>query len=108
MDNNVVKTKIDTGILSDHNFVAITFLLSTERRGAGLWRFNNSLLNDTEFIESVMLEIENATNALAPYNENVPKGVKVDLLLSNIRAIAIKRSKKLARELRLAENILYL
>ena len=107
LNNNVVKTKIDAGVLSDHNFVTLKFCLSTDPRGPGLWRFNNSLLNDSDFVDFVKHEINKADNAFDPYVDDVSKGVKVEMLLSNIRVLAIRRSKKIAHDLRLTESSLY-
>ena len=93
--------------MSDHSFVSLTFHLALESRGPGLWRFNNTLLNDNEFIESAKLEIQKAKKSSDPYSNDITKGVKIELLLSNIRVHAIKRSKKIAFEKRLAEKDLY-
>ena len=94
LHNNIVKTKIEAGVLSDHSFVTLKFNLPLEPRGPGLWRFNNSLLEDSEFIALTKAEISKAKRALGPYNGDVSKGVKVEMLLSNIRVSAVKRSKK--------------
>ena len=107
MSNEVVKTKIEAGIQSDHNFVYLEVTLSNEARGPGTWRFNNSLLNDTDFVEATISEINKASNCIEVYAGDIPKGTRVELMLSNIRVIAVKRGKILARELRLLENNTY-
>ena len=107
LNNNIVKTKIEAGVLSDHSFVMLKFILPDEPRGPGLWRFNNLLLDDSEFTQLVRSEISKAKSAHDPYDIEISKGVKVEMLLSNIRVSAIKRSKTIARELRATENDLY-
>ena len=107
LTNNVTETRIDTGILSDHNFVVIDIQISNERRGPGTWRYNNSLLNDISHVNTVRAEIANANNNREVYSGVISKGVKIEMLLSNIRVLTTQRSKRLARELRREENQLY-
>ena len=107
LNNDVVKTKIDAGVLSDHSFVSIEVQLSAHIRGPGTWRFNNTLLDDTEFTSTVREEIRKAKQFTDEYLGIQSKGLHVELMLSKIRVIAIRRSKQVAFEIRRVENELY-
>ena len=65
------------------------------------------MLDDTEFTQLVRSEISKAKSAHDPYDIGISRGIKVEMLLSNIRVLAIKRSKTIACELRATENDLY-
>ena len=107
LNSAVVKSNINPGILSDHSFVTTHLELHTEPRGPGLWRFNNSLLDDAIFVGKVKTEIQKAQTEDAQYAGIASSGLLLDFLLSNIRVIAIKRSKQLAYDRRQAEKDLY-
>ena len=107
IENNVADVRIDTGILSDHSLVYIDIQLSPERRGPGIWRYNNMLLSDESHVDVVREEISNALRNSGTYYGIVNKGLKVGLLLSSIRVITVKKSKQVAHDLRRAENRLY-
>ena len=107
INNDVVKTKIESGILSDHSFVQAEIRLSAEKLGTGIWRFNNNLLEDFEFINLTRAEIRRAVEGSDIYAGEISRGLKVEMLLANIRAIAMKRGKKLAQSVRGAENDLF-
>ena len=50
----VISCEIRPCVYSDHDFVYIEFNLNTaDCRGLGVWRFNNSLLQDDKFCSSV-------------------------------------------------------
>lgn len=49
---------IKHSISSDHNMVVLDLKLETLKRGRGTWKFNNSLLNCTEFLEKMNLFID--------------------------------------------------
>lgn len=38
---------------SDHSTVVLTFYINEFRKGKGLWKFNNSLLKDTEYVKTI-------------------------------------------------------
>ena len=107
LNTNEVKTKIESGILSDHNFVLAEIRFCVEKRGPGIWRFNNELLEDFKFINSTRSEILKAVNGTDTYDGEISSGLKVEVLLANIRVIAMKRSREIARELRCTESKLY-
>ena len=45
--------KISPGYRSDHNLVRLDLTLSNQIRGRGIWKFNNSLLRDPEYVRLV-------------------------------------------------------
>ena len=107
INNEELKTKIESGILSDHNFVKLEVSFSAEKCGPGIWQFNNNLLEDFEFFNSVRTEIQVAADSRGVYSEEISRGLKVEMLLANIRVIAMKRSREIARDLRRTENELH-
>ncbi len=55
------KPNISPGYRSDHNLVSIEMELSDQTRGRGIWKFNNSLLTDPNYInivKNVIMETE--------------------------------------------------
>ena len=70
-------TKILNAYKSDHNFIKLSINKSTQQRGKGIWKFNNALLENNEFIDMVKSEILLAqeTYALPIYD---PKFVALD------------------------------
>ena len=105
--NNVTETRIDTGILSDHSFMSLDIQISNERRGPGIWRYNNSLLDEHNHVNDIRSEIADAVNNRRIYSGIINKGLKLEMLLSSIRVLSIKHSKRLARETRKEEKRLY-
>ena len=102
--NFEVQTLIEAGVRSDHSVIAITANSTQRRRGPGLYRFNNELLADTEFVELTKREITLANNNEGIYNGDEDIGVKLEMLLSSIRVICIRRSKNIARETKKEEH----
>ncbi|CAG2230507.1 unnamed protein product [Mytilus edulis] len=54
----VVSSDIGISYRSDHSPVLINLKFSSQIRGKGTWKFNNSLLRETEFIEKVKGDIK--------------------------------------------------
>ena len=50
IDNEISKVSILPCIYSDHDFIGIVINTDTSERGPGLWMFNASLLNDSNYI----------------------------------------------------------
>ena len=100
-----IRADISTGIKSDHSMVDIVAKCVEKRRGPGLWRYNNSLHeSDPTFVKLVRQEIVLAKDMMQPYTAGIPIGVIIEMLLSNIRVISIRRSKTIAFELRKEET----
>jgi exonuclease III len=99
------KCDIKPSIKTDHSLLQVSFKLTDEeRRGPGFWKFNNALLKDEnyinctrEFIEKMKLQNVEITN----------KGLKWDLIKSEIRHHTITYSKKKAKLKREYENNLH-
>ena len=60
--NYVVKNNVTTGLNSDHSIVILDVQICDEKRGPGFWKFNNSLLHDTRYIEMITDLIIKVTN----------------------------------------------
>ena len=102
--NFEVRSFIEAGIESDHSISAITVTSRNRRRGPGLYRFNNELLADSEFVELTKQEIWQAEKREGLYSGDIDDGVRMELLLSNIRVVSIRRSKHIAAEMREEEH----
>ena len=51
------KIEILPSYKSDHNPIVLTFIKSRQNRGKGLWKFNNDLLKNQDFISMIKEEI---------------------------------------------------
>ena len=107
LQNNEVRSEIETGIMSDHSVITVDIKIGLQPRGPGTWVYNNLLLDDKAHIRDVKEEINKAKFGNDVYSGNINNGVKVEMLLSNIRAMTMRRSKEIAREIRKEENVLY-
>lgn len=98
------QVRIDSGFYSDHSFVFAEIDARKEERGRGIWRFNNLLLEDETFKCSIKGEIEKCIQRNIPYDDDCSKGILVEMLLSNCRVIAIRRSVEIKRQQRREEE----
>ena len=55
---SVNKSRIEPGYRSDHSIPTLSLTLNEFKKGKGLWKFNNSLLFDSEYLEMVKSCIE--------------------------------------------------
>ena len=100
-----IQSNISAGVRSDHSIVDLVAIPANRERGPGLWRYNNELHeSDPVFVESVREETLKARNGVAPYTTDTPVGVTVEMLLSNIRVLSIRRSKIITFNLRKEES----
>ncbi len=99
--NNVSSCSINPGLHSDHSIIQISFSSSfSQKRGRGLWKFNTLLLHDKEYVDLVK---KNITKGKSKYAGMQDKGLKWDLIKSDIRALTIPyciRKKKESTKLR--------
>ena len=51
--NNMKEAKAFPGIKSDHSLIFLNITNIMSNRGRGFWKFNSSLLHDTEYVEQV-------------------------------------------------------
>ena len=88
------------GILSDHSPVTLTLHSTVDTRGPGMWRINNLILSNTEYVESVKTlidEFKGEYKGLNPAN-------KWDLLKFRIKEHSIKFCKERAKKKREMET----
>ena len=106
---------------SDHNIIELSILKSTQTRGKGLWKMNNALLENKNFVKMIRDEINliKATYALPIYSEEfimsdngefleltISDTLFLETLLCQLRGQIIKFSKNVKREERREENTL--
>ena len=72
--NSVKTCKIETGYKSDHSMVTLSLTMNNFQHGKGLWKHNNSLLTDADYLKAInskILEIKKQYS-LPVYNvENI-------------------------------------
>ena len=91
--DSVHEVEILTGIQSDHSPIWIQCRsLEEERRGPSHWKFNNSLLLDSEYIELANSEISDLLDPMTLQTSD-PR-VKWEFFKYNIRKLTIKYSKE--------------
>ena len=68
---------------SDHKAIVLELKIEHFERGPGIWRFNNSLLNDKHFLESMNLTID----TFLAVNAHKEASLKWELLKNEIKSI---------------------
>ena len=90
----IKKTCISPSVQSDHSILSINLdLLNTQKRGRGYWKFNNSLLQDINYVNLIknkITELKNTTNM-------VNKTIYWDYIKCEIRTTTIEFSIKKAQ-----------
>ena len=95
LTRSVKKTEIYSSIAPDHNVIHISLYGSCERpRGPGLWKFNNTLLKDEEYVERVR---ETYSNTVKYYRDVTSKGLLWELIKMEIRNATISFTKYKAK-----------
>ena len=107
------KSDILNAYKSDHNMICLNITKSSQKRGKGLWKFNNALLENQDFSDMIRSEINliQETYALPIYNPNFvafDKGATLEIsisstlfletLLCQLRGKIIKFSKNLKKK----------
>ena len=67
MLTNLKNCKIEPSYRSDHSIVILELVFNPFKRGKGLWKFNNSLLSDIEYVNIVkekILDVKKQYSAL--------------------------------------------
>ena len=83
---------------SDHTPVKIHFLSSTDhKRGAGYWKFNNSLLENNNFLSEMEDKIIQIVSEISEFDD---LGINWEYLKFKMREFARNRSTELAKERR--------
>ena len=93
----VISCEIRPCVYSDHDFVYIEFNLNTaDCRGPGVWKFNNSLLQDDKFCSSVSDLIDHFLRFRSSFTSDL---VMWDQLKCNIKNFTINYSRERWRQL---------
>ena len=115
------KSEILNSYKSDHNIIKLSIAKSVQKRGKGLWKFNNALLENIDFVDMIKKEISliTQTYALPVYSEtyiaqdngenleiSISSTLFLETLLCQLRGQIIKFSKNLKRKETEAEKTL--
>ena len=105
LNDHVKECKIIPNIYSDHSAVAfsVSFNECEFPRGSGFWKFNNSLLSDTNYVELLTFKIPMYAKKHEQVND---KGLYWEMIKMEIRAFTIAFSKKKAKRKRDEELLL--
>ena len=97
MQVSVKNTDLLTSLLTDHSPITFSCFKNQEsKRGRGLWKFNNSLIENAEYVLQMKKFILDTSNEL--FNENILDDQVIwEYLKYNIRKYTIKFSKELAK-----------
>ena len=97
MSHLVSLVNIGTSIAPDHRAVRLNVNLTSNKRGPGLWKFNNSLLLDDEFV----CLIETNYSAISEkFCELDDKQLKWEMIKMELRGLIIQYAKRKARKSR--------
>ena len=78
----------------DHKAIKLSLKLSDEKRGPGLWKFNNSLVDDEDYVNRIK---ENYPIIGEKYRDLDDHRLKWGLIKMEIRGLTIAYSKNKAR-----------
>ena len=97
MQVSVKNTDVLASLLTDHSPITFSCFKNEEsNKGTGLWKFNNSLIENVEYVLQMKKIILDTLYKL--FNENIfDDQVKWEYLKYNIRKYNIKFSKELAK-----------
>ena len=100
--DNITDMDIIPSLQADHSAITCNYAsIPNVRKGPGLWKFNNSLLNDVEYTEYLKLNI---SFWIDKYSNILDKRVKWELIKYEIRKFTIDYCKKKTRARRNREN----
>lgn len=118
LSNLVENCVIKPGYRSDHSIVLLEIKFNPFKRGRGLWKFNNSLLTDKEYVSKVKETIHSVSSQ---YLENIgscdfqckngiDESLYLEVLMMEIRGVTIsysayKKKEKDNREKLLLQEI---
>ena len=99
LKDRVKECKIVPNIYSDHSAgdLSVSFSESELPRGPGFWKFNNSLLSDTNYVELLTFKIPTFAKKHEQVND---KGLYWEMIKMEISAFTIAFSKKKAKRKR--------
>jgi exonuclease III len=99
---SIDKCEIDLGMYTDHSIVNLEIAGESQNlRGRGFWKFNTSLLSDSDFVNMINTTIENSIED----NQNCEnKGLKWDFIKMKVRAATISYASHKAKKNRELED----
>ena len=53
LNTNCMDSSIEASVSTDHSLIAVNFATSLQPRGPGIWKFNNTLLQDNQFVQKL-------------------------------------------------------
>ena len=99
--NHVVeRIDIKPGIMSDHSLVHVDMIVFGTEKGRGLFRFDNKLLEDEDFVQQVRREISKANSREEIYADAHSPGLRLEMLFSEIRVKSSRMARLRAKERR--------
>ena len=120
LTSHITAIKVNSGYRSDHSIVALEIREPQKKRGSGIWKFNESLIDDAKYdkrIKEVVIEtikqyaipVYSDEFIYSPLNFDeiqftISDGLFYETLLMMIRGETVKFSKQKARENRSEES----
>ena len=99
--NWVVKTDTKVSNAPDHKAVVLDIKILSEKRGPCLWKFNNFLVEDNEYVELIE---ENYAAICEKYSDLKDDRLKWELIKMEIRRLIISYSKHKEKQRRIRET----
>ena len=95
---SVKNTYVLASLLTDHSPISFSYCKNEESNsGRGFWKFNNSLIENEEYVQQMKKCISDTLNEL--FNENIlDDQIKWEYFKNNIRKYTINFSKQLAKK----------
>jgi exonuclease III len=102
--NTIKSTDILPGFHSDHSLINICFSDNNKQNiGKGFWKFNSSLLHDTDYVNKIKTIIAESKNK---YSEMTDKRIIWELIKMDIRNFTVPYCVKKKRDANELENML--
>ena len=96
LQESVTQIEIIPSVLSDHSAVILKLRpLVGDKRGPGYWKFNNSLINDKQFVSQMNSKIEEYFHEIMEISNPV---IRWDFLKFKMRQFCMSYSKQKSRE----------
>lgn len=114
LSNSVETYLIKPGYRSDHSIVVVELKFNSFKRGCGLWKFNNSLLSDKEYVQKVKETIHKVCRQYSKSDtdntRSIDDSILLEVLLMEIRGVTIsyssyKKKQREKQEISLLEEI---
>ena len=97
MSHLVSYVNIGISIAPDHRVVRLNVKLTSNKRGPGLWKFNNSLLLNDEFVSLIETSYAAIREKLCELDD---KQLKREMIKMELRGLIIRYAKRKARKSR--------